>query len=67
MSSVDRDIMSSGISDQSSSGITSGVVSIAASGGAGVDDEGASGCFSLLFSGGGFGGCVDAIEDTKKV
>ena len=65
ISSVDRDLMSSGMSSHVSSGGWSGVVSIADSpeaAGAVDDDACVSGFCSLLAlfsSGGGFGGCVE--------
>jgi len=56
--------MSSGISAQVSSAGWSGVVSMASAGA--VDDDGVgSGFFSLLFSGGGFGGCVEDMAETR--
>lgn len=68
ISSVVRDFISSGMSSHVSSAGRSGVVSIAASGFSPwgfEDDEPFSGFFSLLFVGGGFGGCVDAIGGTE--
>lgn len=71
ISSVDKDLISSGMSSQVSSGGWSGVVSIALSLAAAADDE--ETCVSgfcsllLLFSGGWLGGCAEDMTGVEGV
>lgn len=61
ISSVLKDMISSGISSQVSSAGRSGVVSIASCVASEDEDAAGSGAFSLLFPVGGVGGCCEAI------